>query len=232
MRTSWPPLLVSWHSSDMEESIPSWGGSVVLKLHIKFLCRPDLLAASQIVLKLALKLLFLLKQQSLPWSTDWSSTQEPSTQKQQVCQVGDARLAQNPNCLVHLTLIFQSNADFGNLRGRKVKSKTLGGRSAEVESMEGGWEELLGQVVGRLNIWILFNRMTISFIIEQMKWNSSFEVWALSLDLMDSIENLQKTLVEKHFWIYKWCDTTKVAANFHLNLLRNGFKLVFLNIYL
>ena len=47
----------------MEESIPS---SVVLKLHIKFLCRPDLLAASQIVLKLALKLLFLLKQQSLP----------------------------------------------------------------------------------------------------------------------------------------------------------------------
>ena len=66
VRTSWPPLLVSWHSSDMEESIPSWGGSVVLKLHIKFLCRPDLLAASQIVLKLALKLLFLLKQQSLP----------------------------------------------------------------------------------------------------------------------------------------------------------------------
>ena len=81
--------------------------------YIKFLCRPDLLAASQIVLKLALKLLFLLKQQSLPWSTDWSSTQEPSTQKQQVCQVDDARLAKNPNCLVHLTLVFQRNADFG-----------------------------------------------------------------------------------------------------------------------
>ena len=65
-----------------------------------------------------------------------------------------------------------------------------------------------------------------------MKWNSSFEVWALSLDLMDSIENLQKTLVEKHFWNYEWYDTSKVAANFHLNLLRAGFELVFLYIYL
>ena len=156
VRTSWPPLLVSWHSSDMKESIPSWGGSVVLKLHIKFLCRPDLLAASQIVLKLALKLLFLLKQQSLPWSTDWSSTQEPSTQKQQVYQVCDARLARNPNRLVQITLIFQSNAYFGNLRGGKVKSKTLGERLAEVESMEGGWEKLLGQVGGHLNFVFIF----------------------------------------------------------------------------